>query len=241
MKSQVNKTKMKHPFLIKSHRVLYLSILLMFSFILPGKGQFFIESISVLPEHPNNTQNTELVIKMDYDISGCGYKGNNVTFANDTFRVNEYFDCGFGFGWPCIKMDTLNLGTLSFGMFYGKLYMNNITNFYYPADTSLQDSLLFSFNVSENSSIESLTMNPFFATIKPNPSNGLFIIKFKNNGLHNRIKICDIAGHEMREIDISELSDIINLDLSCFCNGTYLISFISENMILSTKKVTLSK
>lgn len=77
-----------------------------------ANAQFFIETVEVLPANPSNTEETRLIIKMVYDWSACDYNSNNFIIEADSVRVNEYFDCGVGFGYPFIKRDTVNLGIL---------------------------------------------------------------------------------------------------------------------------------
>lgn len=207
-----------------------------------ANAQFDIETLEVLPAHPLNTEDTRLIIRMYYDVSGCDYNSSNLKIETDSCRVNEYFDCGAGFSMPSIKRDTVNLGILPVDSFYVKVVMNSITHWYYPAaDTIHMDSAEITFYVTQNNAIVYPANQPSFFSCYPNPSNGNFTIKNENLHQSFELKVYDIIGQLQKAIEVPMNAHMINMNLSNLPNGIYWISFVTGETQLVAEKIVIIK
>jgi len=73
--------------------------------------------------------------------------------------------------------------------------------------------------------------------VYPNPTQNVLNVK-SEIGLKN-ICIIDLAGKTLKEFTTNELLETI--DLSDICNGIYFVKVLSENNIITNKKIIISK
>lgn len=89
---------------------------------------------------------------------------------------------------------------------------------------------------TSNLSLETITNN---YNIYPNPNIGSFTIQQYNYTEGVTIQISDIQGREILSKELSE-NKIYNIDLNVD-NGIYLVNFMMDNQILTSKKLVINK
>jgi len=156
--------------------ILFLFILLI---IEKANGQYYIDSVFMLPTNPINSEESKLIIKMTYDVSACSFHSNNILLNGSQYTINEYFACGGGIGITATKTDTINLGFLQADSFNAKIIMNVIINLYYQyTDTSKVDSSQINFYVSSNNGVGGSSVSNYFDCY-PTLSSGVFLLIVK--------------------------------------------------------------
>jgi len=98
--------------------------------------------------------------------------------------------------------------------------------------------------MAENTSESEIVPTQTALKIYPNPTTGLFTIEYSLTGNAEQSQVFivyDLLGQEKLRIQIDETNTAgtVQVDLSSFANGVYLIVLITDNTVISTNRIVL--
>jgi len=106
---------------------------------------------------------------------------------------------------------------------------------YYSEDIPGSDEEYIKYQQQQSNSFLAATI----LEIYPNPNNGMFTITFSPAKYELKLFIADLAGKILSEIPLSKDALAVDLDLSMFCSGTYLIGITDGKASSSFRKVVI--
>lgn len=146
---------------------------------------------------------------------------------------------------PVVTTDAISLSNGAYGIFNGHLYPQSVTGatklrYVWYDENNTNDSAYVDviFNISSAASITEEQLSTL--KVYPNPATQQLNLEFQSGNSDATLVMRNLLGEVV-------YTDVVNqfykktIDVSAFKRGAYMVSILSENKVLTTKKVILTK